>query len=37
VPRKPVAPVMKKWRPRRSRSIGIRNVYHFGPILSTIW
>ena len=37
VPRKPVAPVMKKRFPRRSRSMGIGNVYHRPPILSTIW
>ena len=32
-----VAPVMKKRFPRRSRSMGIGNVYHRPPILSTIW
>jgi hypothetical protein len=37
VPRKPVAPVMKKRFPRRSRSMGIGNVYHHPSNLSTIW
>src|SRR5215469_13662047 len=37
VPRNPVAPVMKKRLPRSSRSMGIRNVYHRWPNLSTIW
>ena len=37
VPKNPVAPVMKKRFPRRSRSMGIRNVYHRRPNLSTIW
>jgi hypothetical protein len=37
VPRNPVAPVMKKRFPRRSGSMGIRKVYHWRRILSTIW
>jgi hypothetical protein len=37
VPRNPVAPVMKNRLPRSCRSMGIRNVYHRWPNLSTIW